>query len=200
MANETKVGARVRTYRERLDMSIYDLSQKSGISEDVINSIEKGEVVPALGVLTKLSRALGQRLGTFMDDQFKPDPIITRAADVASDKVAAEGANELDAVKVAHSGKTEAGYSYYSLAIGKPDRHMDPFRVEFAPDAKPMQSSHEGEELIICISGKVELTYGNETTVLEPGDTAYYNSVVKHTLKSADGKPASIYGIVFMPF
>ena len=67
-----------------------------------------------------------------MDDQFKPDPIITRAG-------------ELDAVKVAHAGKTEAGYSYYSLAIGKPDRHMDPFRVEFAPDAQPMQSSHEGE-------------------------------------------------------
>ncbi|MBR6586233.1 MAG: cupin domain-containing protein, partial [Kiritimatiellae bacterium] len=102
--------------------------------------------------------------------------------------------------KVAHSGKTEAGYSYYSLAVGKPDRHMDPFRVEFAPDAKPMQSSHEGEELIICISGKVKLTYGNETTILEPGDTAYYNSVVKHTLESADGQPASIYGIVFMPF
>ena len=187
MAKESKVGERIRMYRERLDMSIYDLSQKSGISEDVINSIEKGEVIPALGVLTKLSRALGQRHGTFMDDQFKPDPIITRAG-------------ELDAVKVAHSGKTEAGYSYYSLAVGKPDRHMDPFRVEFAPDAKPMQSSHEGEELIICISGKVELTYGNETTVLEPGDTAYYNSVVKHVLKSADGNPASIYGIVFMPF
>ncbi|MBR6588621.1 MAG: helix-turn-helix transcriptional regulator, partial [Kiritimatiellae bacterium] len=77
MAKESKAGERVRTYRERLDMSIYDLSQKSGISEDVINSIEKGEVLPALGVLTKLSRALGQRLGTFMDDQFKPDPIIT---------------------------------------------------------------------------------------------------------------------------
>ena len=187
MAKETKVGERVRMYRERLDMSIYDLSQKSGISEDVINSIEKGEVLPALGVLTKLSRALGQRLGTFMDDQFKPDPIITRAG-------------ELDAVKVAHAGKTEAGYSYYSLAVGKPDRHMDPFRVEFAPDAQPMQSSHEGEELIICISGKVELTYGNESTILEPGDSAYYNSVVKHRVCSAGDDPASIYGIVFMPF
>jgi hypothetical protein len=43
-------------------------------------------------------------------------------------------------------------------------------------------------------------TYGTEKTILEPGDTAYYNSVVKHVLKSADGKPASIYGIVFMPF
>ena len=42
MAKEAKAGERVRMYRERLDMSIYDLAQKSGISEDVINSIEKG--------------------------------------------------------------------------------------------------------------------------------------------------------------
>ena len=187
MAKETKVGERVRMYRERLDMSIYDLSQKSGISEDVINSIEKGEVLPALGVLTKLSRALGQRLGTFMDDQFKPDPIITRAG-------------ELDAVKVAHAGKTEAGYSYYSLAVGKPDRHMDPFRIEFAADGVDQVSSHEGEELIICIAGEVELTYGADKTVLKAGDSAYYNSVVKHGLRAVGGKPASIYGIVFVPF
>ncbi len=187
MAKETKVGERVRMYRERLDMSIYDLSQKSGISEDVINSIEKGEVLPALGVLTKLSRALGQRLGTFMDDQFKPDPIITRA-------------DQLSSVKVAHEGENPAGYAYYSLAIGKPDRHMDPFRIEFTANAPTSPSSHEGEELIIVLDGTIELTYGPETTVLHAGDTAYYNSVVTHSLRALDGKPASIYGIVFLPF
>ena len=79
MSKESSVGKRIQTYRTKLDMSVYDLAQKSGIDEKVINSIEKGQVLPALGVLTKLSRALGQRLGTFMDDQFKPDPIITRA-------------------------------------------------------------------------------------------------------------------------
>ena len=82
MSKESSVGNRIRTYREKLDMSVFDLAQKSGIDEKVINSIEKGQVLPALGVLTKLSRALGQRLGTFMDDQFKPDPIITRAKDL----------------------------------------------------------------------------------------------------------------------
>jgi quercetin dioxygenase-like cupin family protein len=46
----------------------------------------------------------------------------------------------------------------------------------------------------------VELQYGNEKFVLKAGDTAYYNSVVKHSLKALGGKPASIYGIVFMPF
>ena len=187
MAKESSVGKRIRTYREKLEMSVYDLAQKSGIDEKIINSIEKGQVLPALGVLTKLSRALGQRLGTFMDDQFKPDPIITRAKDLASARVAKEGVNEL-------------GYSTHSLALGKPDRHMDPFRIEFAADGVDEVSSHEGEELIICIAGEVELTYGNEKSVLKPGDTAYYNSVVKHGLRALGGKPASIYGIVFMPF
>ena len=187
MANESSVGKRVRTYRERLEMSVYDLAQKCGVDEKIINAIEKGQVLPALGVLTKLSRALGQRLGTFMDDQFKPDPIITRAADLESEKVAQEGTNAL-------------GYSSHSLALGKPDRHMDPFRIELAADGVDTVSSHEGEELIICLAGEVELTYGNEKSVLKPGDTAYYNSVVKHGLRALNGKPASIYGIVYMPF
>ena len=187
MAKEAKVGKRIKTFREKLKMTEAELAEKSGVSEAVVRSIEAGEVLPALGVLTKLSRALGQRLGTFMDDQFKPDPIVTRA-------------DQLSSVKVAHEGENQAGYAYYSLAIGKPDRHMDPFRIEFAADGVDEVSSHEGEELIICIAGEVELTYGGEKTILKAGDTAYYNSVVKHGLRAMGGKPASIYGVVFMPF
>jgi quercetin dioxygenase-like cupin family protein len=187
MSIQSKVGERIKTYRERLEMSVEDLAQKSGVSGYIIKSIESSEVLPALGVLTKISRALGQRLGTFMDDQFKPDPIITRAAD-------------LEAAKVARQGMNEYGYATHSLAIGKPDRHMDPFRIELAAGGQAKDSSHEGEELIICLAGEVELQYGNEKSVLKAGDTAYYNSVVKHSLRAMGDKPASIYGIVFMPF
>ena len=186
MANEVKVGMRIKMFRDKLKMTLGDLAAKSGVSVAVIASIEDGEVLPALGVLTKLSRALGQRLGTFMDDQFKPDPIITRAADIEAAKVAAEGKNTL-------------GYASHSLALGKPDRHMDPFRIEFSADGVDEASSHEGEELVICVSGQIELAYGGETTVLGPGDTAYYNSVVKHAIRAVGGKPASAYGVVFLP-
>ena len=185
MAAETKVGERIKSYRENLNMSIADLATKSGVTESVVSAIESGEVLPALGVLTKLSRALGQRLGTFMDDQFKPDPIVTRASDQTADA----------------DGKTVAGrsYCYRSLALGKPDRHMDPFHIELSAEGDDKLSSHEGEELIICKSGEVELVYGEERITLAPGDTAYYNSVVKHTVRAVGGKPATIYGIVFMP-
>ena len=186
MIKESKVGERIRMYRERLEMSIADLSAKSGIGEDIVKSVEAGEVIPALGVLTRLARALGQRLGTFMDDQFKPDPVITRAADLAAGTV---------------GGRAVSGseYTYQSLALGKPDRHMDPFHIVLKPGEGEKFSSHEGEELIICIDGEVELRYGEETTVLKPGDTAYYNSVVNHALRALGGRNATIYGIVYFP-
>lgn len=127
---------------------------------------------------------LGQLLGTFMDDQFKPDPIITRAS-------AANGKSE---------DFNSLGYASVSLAEGKSDRHMDPFRITFAANGSEDLSSHEGEELIICTEGEIELTYGNEKQILKSGDTAYYNSVVKHGLRALGGKSASIFGVVFMPF
>ena len=142
MANEVKVGMRIKMFRDKLKMTLGDLAAKSGVSVAVIASIEDGEVLPALGVLTKLSRALGQRLGTFMDDQFKPDPIITRAADIEAAKVAAEGKNVL-------------GYASHSLALGKPDRHMDPFRIEFSADGEHYETLREcrKDELTVVLDG-----------------------------------------------
>jgi quercetin dioxygenase-like cupin family protein len=74
------------------------------------------------------------------------------------------------------------------------------FRITFAANGSEDLSFHEGEELIICTEGEIELTYGNEKQILKSGDTAYYNSVVKHGLRALGGKSASIFGIVFMPF
>ncbi len=186
MAAETKVGERIRSFREHLNMSVESLATKCAVDASVIAAIESGAVLPALGILTKISRALGQRLGTFMDDQFTPDPIVTRAVDLAS---------------TADNDRVVAGkdYHYRSLAVGKPDRHMDPFHIELPADGSEILSSHEGEELIICITGEVKLTYGEEVFTLTPGDTAYYNTVVKHCVSAAGNKPATIYGVVFMP-
>jgi len=184
MGVESKVGARIRKYREQQNMSVADLSAASGVDEKVIAAIEDSLVIPAIGILIKLSRALGQRLGTFTDDQYCPDPIITRKEDEASAPV--------DIVK-------SQGFVCRSLGFGKSDRHMEPFYYEFPAAGDDMKSSHEGEEFIICASGQIELTYGPDKFLLGPGDTAYYNSVVTHGVKAALGKPATLYGIIFTP-
>lgn len=185
MAIQDKIGLRIRSYREKLGMSVYDLTQKSGVDEKFINAVEKGEVIPALGVLTRLARALGVRVGTFTDDQYLPDPIITHVAENA-------------AVKIHDSVVDLPGVTYHSLALGKTDRNMDPYRVDLEAEASETLQASEGEELLICIAGTVELTYGQQTHTLSAGDTAYYNNVVKHTFKAVGG-PASLYRIFYMP-
>ena len=46
---------------------------------------------------------------------------------------------------------------------------MDPFYIEFNGGGEKQLSSHEGEEFIIVVSGKVELIYGTEDTCPRTG-------------------------------
>lgn len=183
MSESGKIGKRISTFRERLEISAEDLSERANIPVNLIKDIEDGNVSPALGVMIKLARALGQRVGTFMDDQISVDPVITRAAEkeegVASHKESAQG-----------------HYRYHPLGAGKADRHMEPFFIQISPSDQCSTSSHEGEEFIVVVSGEVELVYGQKTYLLQEGDTMYYNSLVPHCLRAVGGD-VKIYAVIF---
>jgi transcriptional regulator with XRE-family HTH domain len=187
MTSSDKVGTRVRTFRERLGMSIDDLAKNAGVETSLLCKVENGEVYPPLGVMVKISRALGQRLGTFMDDQVRDDPVIVRAT-------------ERQEETVAHKEGGEGQYHYYPLGKGKTDRHMEPLFIVIEPNHERLTSSHEGEELVIVVRGEVELIYGRSTFVLKAGDSMYYNSIVPHHLGSANDEKAEIYAVVYTPF
>ncbi len=187
MAENIKLAERVKNYRERLGLSVEELAQKSGVALRTITDLEAGISYPALGAMVKLSRALGQRLGTFTDDQFSADPVIVRATGRVGESAT-------------HNSAQSGGFTYFPLGKDKPDRHMEPFFIEIEGDAEAEFSSHEGEELIFVLEGSVRLDYGKESFVLNQGDSMYYNSVVSHRVNTADGKPAKIHAVVFMPF
>ena len=187
MTSPDKLGTRIRTYRERLGLTPEELAKNAGLDLALLNHIEENKAYPAIGVLVKLSRALGQRLGTFMDDQFIDDPLIVRANERKDETEGPRGA-----------GPDHA--HYYALGKGKTDRHMDPMFIEMGPDQQKQLSSHEGEEFIIVVSGEIVLEYGKKTYNLKPGDTMYYNSIVPHFVGASGGKPASIYAVIFQPF
>ena len=183
MSDSVKIGKRIQTYREKLAMSVEVLAERTGLPPGLIMEFEAGQVTPAIGVMVKLARALGQRVGTFMDDQIAKDPVITRSA-------------ELEEGIASHKGTSQGHYCYHSLGAGKADRHMEPFFIKISPSEDRACSAHEGEEFIIVVSGEVELVYGKETSVLKEGDTMYYNSLVPHCLRAVGGD-AKIYAVIF---
>ena len=57
------VGLRVKTIREMKGLSWADMAQRTGFPEDLVGQIESGEVLPPLGDLVKLARALDMKMG-----------------------------------------------------------------------------------------------------------------------------------------
>ena len=81
------VGFKIKCLRESKGLSVEEIAERSGLSVDQINNIENGQNLPSLGPLIKIARALGVRLGTFMDDNDALGPVVTRAEEREQNKI-----------------------------------------------------------------------------------------------------------------
>ena len=183
------VGHRIADYRANAELSIDDLAERTGLEAGFLKSVEENDLYPSLGPLIKIARVLGVRLGTFLDDHISVDPLIVRLAERQEQLTTHFGEN------------APAEVVFYSLGRGKTDRHMEPFFIELLPESGKDQtlSSHEGEEFVLVVSGRAELVYGQDRSVLNPGDSIYYNSIVPHHLGCYGDQKAEIYAVIYIP-
>ena len=68
MQSKHPIGDKVAALRSLKNMEPVMLATRSGLSVSQLNLIESGVSIPSLGVLIRISRALGIRLGTLLDD------------------------------------------------------------------------------------------------------------------------------------
>ena len=194
MANSnTVVGSKIKGIRESKGLSLEEVAERSGLSLDQITSIETDQNLPSLGPLIKIARALGVRLGTFVDDNDALGPVVCRAEERESKSSISFSNGAADARK---------HMEYHPLAQQKAGRHMEPFIIDINPEDEPnfQLSAHEGEEFIYVMQGEVEIVYGKDTYSLKEGDSIFYDSIVKHHVHGAPGKSAKILAVVYIPF
>ena len=184
------IGKKIKEFREFRQISREDLALKSNLNTEQLKIIEEKGVMPSLGPLIKISRALGVRIGTFLDDQSQLGPVVVKAGEGVSG-VSFSTKDE----------KTREHLNFFSLAQDKSGRHMEPFIVEIEPaeESDYKLSTHEGEEFLYVLEGSVEINYGKETYRINPGDSIYMDSVVEHNVHAADNKPAKILAVVYTP-
>ena len=197
MAAKNTPGKRIIELCKTYSISLEALAERSGLPIELIRRIEEEDHIPDLAPLIKISRALGVRLGTLLDDHEELGPVITRAG------TAGDAARFITGLPGAEPGKdTEDGHkglTFRALSADKGGRHMEPFIVDIEPDAEQKKSTHEGEEFIYIISGNLALEYGSQAETLNQGDSVYYDSIVPHRVFSADGKPVRILAVIYTP-
>lgn len=190
MQVSNKVGKKIKNYREFKQISREDLALKANLDVSQLQHIEEKGNVPSLGHLIKITRALGVRMGTFLDDQDQLGPVIVKAGTEKS--------------SLSFSTKDTASrehLNFYSLAQDKAGRHMEPFIVEIEPTnvSDYKLSSHEGEEFIYVLKGKVEINYGKDIFLLDEGDSIYLDSVVAHNVHAFANQQAKILAVIYYP-
>jgi len=186
-------GERIAEIRKTYSISREVLSERSGVSADLITIIEDDGHIPDLAPLIKIARGLGVRLGTLLDDNEQLGPVICRAEQAADTTRFKTGLPEGAAAGGHH------GLSFNALAVDKNGRHMEPFIVTIQTDANQKKSTHEGEEFIYVLEGTLLLEYGMDKETLNTGDSVYYDSIVPHRVFSADDNPVKILAVIYTP-
>jgi quercetin dioxygenase-like cupin family protein/DNA-binding XRE family transcriptional regulator len=201
-------GERIRELCKTYSITRETLADRSGLALELIRRIEEEGLIPDLAPLVKISRALGVRLGTLMDDHEELGPVITRAGAAEEttrfvtglpESGAGTGISGKDAAGKASEDSLRRGLYFKALAADKGGRHMEPFIVDIEPGAVQEKSVHEGEEFIYVLSGQLSLEYGKDTDILKEGDSIYYDSIIPHRLLSADKKPVRILAVIYTP-
>lgn len=194
------LGQKIRLQRERLDISLEQLAEASKCPQELLERLEKGDLVPSLAPLLNIARALGVRLGTFLDDSTQTGPVINRAQ--KTEELQAEGARVVRFSGASSDSNVVAksALEFAPLAADKQARHMEPFLIDVRYNEEHPLSTHEGEEFIYVLSGRLEVSYGKMTYILEAGDSTYYDSIVPHNVHAADESGAKILAVVYTPF
>lgn len=179
--NELKeVAARIKALREIAGMSEEEAAEKTGVSLNEYRDLENGEKDFSFTFIYKFADTFGVEMKDILTGT---SPSLTLCT-------------------VMRKGKglpitRRTGFVYNNLAPSFKNKLAEPFRV-FIPysDEKPYFSKHNGQEIDIVISGRLEIQVNDTKEILEEGDTIYYNSSYMHALRALDGKPCEIYAIV----
>ncbi len=180
MAVEKNLGSRIKQLRTSRQIALEDLAVQTNLDVSLLKKIEEEKIIPSLAPLIKIARALGVRLGTFLDDSDQLGPAIVRA-----------GGEERGVRFTSQGSLTREHLNFYSLAFNKAGRSMEPFIVDIEP-AEPsdyMLSSHEGEEFIYVMEGKIEINYGKDTFLLSTVTVFTWIPLLCIIVHAADNQP-----------
>lgn len=160
----TGLGSRLRERRRHSGLTLEAAAARVGLSPAYLSRLETERRQPSLPVLLGLSRVYATTVAELLGEEA-----------VAYDPVVRSGAME--------PGRA-GGWSY--RRAGVPDRAMQPLRLRIPPAVQDdVVRVHPGEEWLYVLSGRLRLTLGETVHVLEPADSAHFDSMTPHQLAAA---------------
>ena len=181
------VGNRLKQLRQRSGLTQKQLAKGAGLSSALLSRIENGLAVPSLPTLEIISKTLKVEIGYFFKDEEGDRYIITTRA-------------KRRIILSRNQRNQKPAYELELLAEGMKDPFMEPFIVSSVGKEDEVEArTHDGQEFMYLLEGRIRLTLDGEVFLLKKGDAAYWNGVVPHKVTSIGKKMAKSLHVHLIP-
>jgi len=179
-----EVASRIREMRSVMGLSVSQTAELTGIPPELYQRYESGAEDLPFSFIYSCSRIFKIELTELLEGS---------SARLSSYTITRRGKGQLTS--------KERGISISNLAPLFRKKVAEPYWVtyEYEEDLqnKPIHTStHNGQEFDIVISGQLKVKIGEHCTVLEEGDSIYYDSSTPHGMIATGGKDCTFCAVI----
>ena len=180
---EVDLGGRLRAIRHLRRATLRTVAERADLSESFLSQIERGKASASVASLTRIAAALGVNVA----DLFEPhasraDPRVLRR-------------NRRPALEFGNLGRKY-------LLTPRPLENLEVFLVELVPGGSTGDEPYthgDSEELVVVMSGRIQLQLGERLFELEQGDSIDYRSSTPHRVVNAGDAVAEVMWVISPP-
>jgi transcriptional regulator with XRE-family HTH domain len=167
------VGPRLKSLRQRRNVTLADLAAETGISASTLSRLEAGLRHPTLSQLLPLARAHGVSLDELVDAPATGNPRIDLRPIV-----------NRDGMTVIPLTRRADGIQAYKFVL-RP-----------RGDEPPTPRTHEGYEWVYVLNGRLRLVLGEHDLVLEAGEVAEFDTRTPHWFGATASGPVEFLSLI----
>jgi transcriptional regulator with XRE-family HTH domain len=158
------IGSTIRAIRNRKKITIAQMSEGTGLSKGFISNMENNNTSPSISTLQTVAHFLGIPLPYLLLEKDQRIRIVRK-----------------DERQYTTHNKENLKVEHLTSKGG-----LRMLRVEFPPGAATGEGphAHEGEESHLVVQGKILAEQGEDSIVLEEGDSFSWNASVPHFVKN----------------
>ena len=160
---DQEIGRRLRDIRTHMKLSQRQLARQSGVANATISQIEAGKLNPTVSMLKRVLDGIPINLSEFFGDEFESgEQVFFRA-------------EELTEI-------ADGDVSFMQVGANLRNKSLQMIKECYQPGAGTGRHAitHDGEECGFILSGRLQVSVGEQTTILRAGEAYYFKSDQPH--------------------
>ncbi|MDQ0243233.1 transcriptional regulator with XRE-family HTH domain [Bacillus fengqiuensis] len=160
------IGTKIRAIRNRKKITIAQMCEGTGLSKGFISNVENNNTSPSISTLSTIAGFLGVPLPYLLLEKKQHMRVVRKDA------------------------RTQSSFNNLKIEHLASKGGLRTMIVEFPPGSSIGEPhSHEGEECHLVLEGKILAEQGEDSFIVEEGDSFSWNASVPHFVKNiGDGK------------